>query len=93
VQKLAIGWTAFVSLTICATAAQADWQSIVWRPAIDAIGNAEPPHLEGIVTIPDGFGFGPDVHTPRGKVTVDDSTTTLPPTVHLRRRKILVIGR
>ena len=91
--KLVAAWTGFMFLAIGATSAQADWQSTVWRPAIDAIGNAEAPAAEGVAGLPDGVDFGPSQPATRGRVTVDDSTTTLPPIVHLRRRKTLVIGR
>ena len=92
-RNLAMACAAFLSATMINASAYSDWRITVWRPAIDAIGNADPPHLEGIATIPDGFDFGPESPTKRGRVIVDDSTTPLPPTVHLRRRKVLVIGR
>jgi hypothetical protein len=93
VSKLVVAWTGSVFLVIGATSAQADWQGIVWRPAIDAIGNAEAPAAEGVARLPDGVDFGPDLPARRGRVTVDNSPTTLPPTVHLRSRKVLAIGR
>ena len=92
-RKVIMASIAFFSLTISSASAYADGPNIVWRPAIDAIGNAEEPATEGVAGLPDGVDFGPTLPSGHGKVTVDDSTTTLPPTVHSRRRKTLVIGR
>jgi hypothetical protein len=74
-----------------AAGAYADSQ--IWRPAIDAIGNAASPASEGAAGLPDGVEFGPQTPAPRGRVTIDDSATPLAPTPHARRRKILAIGR
>jgi hypothetical protein len=56
--------------------ATANSQMAPFRPAIDAIGNAEPPAAEGDAGIPDGVDFGPwgpGVPAGRGKVTVDSA--------------------
>ena len=54
--------------------ATANSQMAPFRPAIDAIGNAEPPAAEGDAGIPDGVDFGyQGVPAGRGKVTVDSA--------------------
>ena len=57
-------------------AASAESQTMVYRPAIDAIGNALPPAMESTPGIPDDIGFGPGESAPagRGRVTVESGT-------------------
>jgi hypothetical protein len=72
--------------------ASAEWRTTPFRPAIDDIGNAEPPALEGVAGVPNDVGFGPDngPPAPRGRVTIDSGTAT-PASVHFGRRKIWTI--
>ena len=86
----ALSGAAFLTL-ISAASAYADSQ--IWRPAIDAIGNAASPASEGTAGLPEGVDFGPEMPPPHGRVTVDDSPTPLPPTPQSRRRRILAIGK
>jgi hypothetical protein len=87
----AISGTIVTFLTFGAAPASADWLVIPWRPAIDAIGNAEPPAIEGVAGLPDGVDFNP----PRdhGRVVIDDSAPPPRVVLHLRRRKIWTIER
>jgi hypothetical protein len=89
-RSLLMAGTAGLFLTIGAASAYAD---SVFRPAIDAIGNAEPPAIESSPGIPDGVDFGyQGVPAGRGKVTVD-SATMPPANSHLAHRKIWAITR
>ena len=91
-RSLALAGIACLALMSGETGARATWRLSVWRPALDAVGNAQPPAMEGVAAIPDGVDLNPETPSRRGKVTVDDSTT-IPPTVQLRKRKIMVIER
>lgn len=79
-------------LAIGAAGAQA--QVTMLRPAIDGIGNAEAPVVEGVAAPPDGVDFAPaeSAAASRGRVTVD-SGTPIPTTSRLGRRKMWVIPR
>jgi hypothetical protein len=71
-------------------AASADSQTPPFRPAIDGIGNAEPPAAEAASGAPEGVEFGADdrgVRHGRGRVTID-SATARPAGSHWGRRKI-----
>ena len=48
-----------MSITLGAAAANADYVVTPYRPAIDAIGEAEPPAMEGVAALPDGVEFVP----------------------------------
>ena len=73
-----------------AAPASAEWLVTTWRPAIDGIGNAEPPAIEGVAGIPDGVDFNPSPPRNRGMVTIDDTAPTPPATLHLRRHRIVI---
>ncbi len=92
-RNLALAGTVCLSMTLGAAAANADYVATAYRPAIDAIGEAEPPAIEGVAALPDGVEFGPSLPGGRGKVMIEDSATALPATLHLRHRRILIIGR
>jgi hypothetical protein len=71
-------------------------QTIIFRQALDAIGNAEPPKSEKAQFPPDAGldRFDPEQELPsrRGKVIVE-SGTSASPGAGLGRRKILEIER
>jgi hypothetical protein len=92
-RKLALAGTVCLSMTLGAAGANADYVATPYRPAIDAIGEAEPPAIEGIAGLPDGVEFGPSLPSGRGKVVIEDSAAAPSTTLHLRHRRILVIGR
>jgi hypothetical protein len=76
-------------------AAGAQAQLVLFRPALDGIGNAEPPASEGVAQSPDGVDFAPDEPSPpahRGKVIID-SATAAPANSHLARRHRWEIAR
>jgi hypothetical protein len=68
-------------------------QTIIFRQALDAIGNTEPPKSEKAQFPPDA-GLDPEQELPsrRGKVIVE-SGTSASPSAGLGRRKILEIER
>jgi hypothetical protein len=91
--------TAFTILAACLMLAVgilgAAAQTIIFRPALDAIGNAEPPTSENAQVPPDvGLDSGDEQELPsrRGKVIVE-SGTSASPSAGLGRRKMLEIER
>ena len=66
-----------VGLMLAIGATSATPQTILFRPALDAIGNAEPPASES-ARIPDDIGFGAagdrDAPRPRGRVIVESGS-------------------
>ena len=83
----------FLSIVLGAVAARADYVVYPYRPAIDAIGESEPPAMEGVAALPDGAEFSPTLPSSRGRVVIEDSATAPTTLLHLRHRRILVIGR
>ena len=77
-------------LTVGAAPASAEWLVTTWRPAIDAIGNAEPPAIEGVAGLPDGVDFNPSPPRYRGTVTIDDTAAAPRAALHLRRHRIVI---
>jgi hypothetical protein len=84
---------AALSLAIGATSTMA--QSIPFRPALDTIGNAEPPASES-AQIPDDIGFGAAgdraAPRPRGRVIIE-SGVAAPVNGPWRRRRMWEIER
>jgi hypothetical protein len=80
-------------LAISATGAAS--QTILFRPALDAVGNAEPPASES-AQIPDDIGFGAAAERsaprPRGRVIIE-SGVAAPVNSHARRRRQWQIER
>jgi hypothetical protein len=70
-------------------------QTIPFRPALDAIGNAEPPASES-AQIPDDIGFGAatdrSAPRPRGRVIIE-SGVAAPVNSQARRRRLWQIER
>jgi hypothetical protein len=85
--------TAGLFLAIGATSATP--QTILLHPALDAIGNAEPPASES-ARIPDDIGFGAaeerNAPRPRGRVIVE-SGAAAPVAGQWRRRRLWEIER
>jgi hypothetical protein len=82
-----------VGLMLTVGAARADSQTALFRPALDAIGNAQPSAAEGVAQTPDGADFALDdqgAPARRGKVTIE-SATTPPVNNHSRRRHLWAI--
>jgi hypothetical protein len=92
-RNLILAGTASLSIILGVGAARADYLVYPYRPAIDAIGESEPPAIEGVAALPDGAEFSPSLPSSRGQVVIEDSATTPTTLLHLRHRRILVIGR
>jgi hypothetical protein len=82
-------------LLLAIGATSATPQSIPFRPALDAIGNAEPPASES-AQIPDDIGFGAasdrSAPRPRGRVIIE-SGVAAPVGSPWRRRRMWEIER
>jgi hypothetical protein len=92
-RNLILAGIASSSIVLGAGAALADYIAYPYRPAIDAIGESEPPAIEGVAALPDGAVFSPSLPSSRGQVVIEDSATAPTTLLHLRHRRILVIGR
>jgi hypothetical protein len=90
---LATAGIACLFVAFAAARARADHVLFPYRPAIDAIGESEPPALEGVAALPDGAEFSPLPRSSRGHVVIEDTAATPTTQLHLRHRRILVIGR
>lgn len=86
-----IGLTALAAGLFLTNAQGAEVQGLLFRPALDAIGNAEPPASESSQT-PDDMGFGPlpAAPAPRGRVIVESGTTVRASGPPDRRRIIMI---
>jgi len=62
--------TVCLSATLAAASARADYVLFPYRPAIDAIGESQPPALEGVAALPDGAEFAPRPRSSRGQVII-----------------------
>jgi len=93
VRHLALPGTACFLLAVGAASACADWRITPYRPAIDAIGDAEPPAMEGVAALPDGVEFAPDLPHGRGRVVIDASAPPPSANGHFKRRRAWVIER
>ena len=89
----AVAGTVCFSATLAAASARADYVLFPYRPAIDAIGESEPPALEGVAALPDGAEFSSSRPSSRGQVLIEDTPIAPTTRLHLRHRRILVIGR
>jgi hypothetical protein len=71
----AISVAGIAGLFLALSVASADAQSLLFRPALDAIGNAGPLASES-PQVPDDVGFGPaqPAPSPRGRVIVEPGT-------------------
>jgi hypothetical protein len=82
-------------LLLAIGATSATPQTILFRPAFDAIGNAEPPASES-ARIPDDIGFGAagdrEAPRPRGRVIIE-SGAAAPVNSQARRRRMWEIER
>ena len=89
---LLMAGTAGLFLTI--GAAGADAQTVMFRPAIDGIGAAEPLAAEASGAVDEELGFAPDqgARPGRGRVIID-SATTLPANGRQTHRQRLTISQ
>jgi hypothetical protein len=85
---------ATIGLALTIGAAGAAAQTAMLRPAIDAVGNSQPPAIEGVAAAPDGADFEGwyGERRPRGRVVIE-SEAAPSVDIHLGHRRVWAIPR